>query len=308
MTAFISLFSDHTFRVVALGASLLGLVTGGLGAFAFLRKQSLLGDGVAHCALPGVILAFLLTGEKNLEILLLGGLLSGLLGYLLIQGITQHSTIKFDSALATVLAVFFGFAMVLLTISQKIPNANQAGLDSFIYGQAAAMLKRDVRLIGFSAVVVFATMFVCWKQFKLLTFDPEFAFTLGYPNKKINLLLTFLVISAIIIGLQTVGVILMSAMLVTPAVSARCWTGSLGQMVLLSSLTGGLSGFVGTVFSSLYPGMPTGAVIVVVMTLIAFFSLIFGRNQRIWRTQWQKQRFFSSPTKEDGPCHHPVKS
>lgn len=281
MKEFLELFSNHTFCVVALGSSLLGILSGGLGCFAVLRKESLLGDGIAHCALPGVILAFLIIGEKNLFILLTGGSITGLLGCLLVIFITKHSRIKFDSALAMVLAVFFGGAMVLLTISQKIPNGNQGGLNSFIYGQPASMLKSDVQLIFWATIFCFTMVIIFWKQLKILCFDQDFAHTLGYPVKKIQLMLSFLLIITILIGLQTVGAILMSAMLVSPAVSARRFTNSLGTMVLISLILGGVAGFLGTVTSSLSPTIPTGAVIVAITTSVALLSILFGKNDGV---------------------------
>lgn len=305
MADFFRLFQNHSFLVVAFGASILGMVTGGLGTFVFLRKQSLLGDGIAHCALPGVVLAFLLTGEKNLEILLLGGAMGGILGSLSIQTICKYSKIKFDSALAMTLSVFFGFGLMLLTHSQKLPNAQQAGLDSFIYGQAAAMLRRDVLLILMTALFLCIMLFFCWKPFKLLTFDPIFAQTLGYPVGKINLLLHCLLIFAIVVGLQTVGVILMSAMLVAPAITARPWVKNLSTMVFLSSFFGGFSAFIGTTISSLTPGMPTGAVIVVVATAMAFLSLALHHGKEKYRTSHSP---LSANKKEEVLCHLPQKS
>ncbi len=148
------LLSDYTFQVVALGSALLGVTSGVLGCFAVLRKQSLLGDGVSHAALPGVVMAFLLTGSKNTEVLLLGALLTGIMSTLLIMIIVKYSRIKFDSALALVMSVFFGLGLVLLTYSQKVPNANQAGLNRFIYGQASTMLDRDVVLMAVSGGVL----------------------------------------------------------------------------------------------------------------------------------------------------------
>lgn len=272
------LFSDYTFQIVAIGATLLGAISGALGCFAVLSKQSLLGDGISHASLSGVVLAFLLIGVKDSKILLLGALFTGILASLLIFLITKHSKISFDSALAMVLAVFFGFAMILLTIAQKIPNANQAGLDRFIYGQACALLLEDVILIFICGVFLLLFIIMFWKEFKLLIFDEQFAKTLGYNTYALHLILMFLIVVSIIIGLQTVGAVLMSAMLVAPAISARLFVNSLWKMVLLSSFFGAFSGFLGTLISSLYPNTPTGPSIVICMSIIAFFSFILPKG------------------------------
>lgn len=205
----ISLFSDYTFQTVALGSALLGLISGVLGSFAVLRKQSLLGDGVSHSALPGVVMAFVLLGSKNTEVLLLGALVSGLLATLFIVSIVRHTRVKFDSALALVMSVFFGLGLVLLTYVQKIPNSNQAGLKRFIFGQASTLLQRDIILMMICGLILLALVLLFWKEFKLFTFDSDFAQSLGFSPKKLNLLLSFMIVLAIIIGLQTVGVILM---------------------------------------------------------------------------------------------------
>ena len=281
MQNMLALFQDYTFQTVALGSALLGIISGVLGSFAVLRKQSLLGDGVSHAALPGVVLAFLLTGSKNTEVLLIGALLTGTLATLAIIAVVRNSRIKFDSALALVMSVFFGFGMVLLTYSQKIPNANQAGLKRFIYGQASTLLERDVKLMAVCGVILLALVFLFWKEFKLLSFDPEFAESIGFKTGRLNLFLSFLIVLSIIIGLQTVGVVLMSAMLIAPAVAARQWSNRLSVMVFLASVFGAVSGVVGTMISSSVAGMPTGPVIVSCVTTIAIFSILFAPGRGI---------------------------
>lgn len=281
------LLGDYTFQTVALGSGILGIISGFLGSFAVLRKQSLLGDGISHAALPGVVLAFLLTGSKNTEFLLLGALASGLLATFLIVQIVRHSRIKFDSSLALILSVFFGLGLVLLTYVQKIPNSNQAGLKRFIFGQAATLLQRDVLLMLVCGTLLLALTLIFWKEFKLFTFDSDFAQSIGFSPRKLNLLLSFMIVMAIIIGLQTVGVILMSAMLIAPAVAARQWTNKLSLMVLLAGVFGALSGIAGTALSSMVPKLPTGPCIVIFISLLVLFSLLFaperGMINRLYR-------------------------
>jgi len=290
MDALISLLGDYTFQTVALGSALLGLISGVLGSFAVLRKQSLLGDGVSHSALPGVVLAFILLGSKNTEILLLGALISGLAATLFIVGIIRHTRIKFDSALALVMSVFFGLGLVLLTYVQKIPNSNQAGLKRFIFGQASALMQRDILLMAVCGAVLLLLVILFWKEFKLFTFDSDFAQSLGFSPKKLNLLLSFMMVLAIIIGLQTVGVILMSAMLIAPAVAARQWTNKLWTMVLLAALFGAVSGVAGTTVSSLMQKLPTGPAIVVCVSLIVLVSVLFAPGRGILHRLYQRRK------------------
>lgn len=270
------LISDYTFQTVALGSALLGIISGALGSFAVLRRQSLLGDGVSHAALPGVGLAFLLTGSKNTEVLLLGALLSGLAAALLIMKIIKHSRIRFDAALALVMSVFFGLGLVLLSYIQRLPNANQAGLNRFIYGQASTLLRRDVIIMAVCAAIMLSLLALFWKELKIFCFDVQFAASLGFSYAKLNLLLSGLIVLAIIIGLQTVGVVLMSAMLIAPAAAARQWSNRLGIMVFLAAVFGAMSGLCGTAISSGVSGLPTGPVIVLCASAFVLFSLLFA--------------------------------
>lgn len=285
-----ALLTDYTFRTVALGAALMGLLSGAIGSFAVLRGQGLLGDGVSHAALPGVVLAFLLTGSKHTEVLLLGALVTGFFAAVCITAIVRGSRIHFDSALALVMSVFFGLGMALLTYVQKIPDASQAGLSRFLFGQASALLRRDLVFMLISAVVLLGLTILFWKEFKLLAFDRAFAKVSGYPVERLEMLLSFMTVAGIVIGLQTVGVILMSAMLITPAVAARQWCGSLFKMLLLSAFFGALSGVAGTAASSLVPQLPTGPAIVAVISIIALVSLLFAPGRGIvWRLAHRKR-------------------
>lgn len=290
LSIIISLFSDYTFQTVALGSALLGLISGVLGSFAVLRRQSLLGDGVSHAALPGVVMAFVLSGSKNTEVLLMGALISGLLATLFIVSIVRHTRVKFDSALALVMSVFFGLGLVLLTYVQKIPNSNQAGLKRFIFGQASTLLQRDIILMVICGLILLTLVLLFWKEFKLFTFDSDFAQSLGFSPKKLNLLLSFMIVLAIIIGLQTVGVILMSAMLITPAVAARQWTNKLWVMVTLSALFGAASGIAGTAASSLVPKLPTGPAIVVCVSAIVIISVLFAPGRGVLHRVYQRRK------------------
>lgn len=271
----------HTFRTVALGCSLLGMVSGILGCFAVLRKQSLLGDAVSHASLPGVCLAFLFTNVKETEVLLFGALVTGVICIGLIQLIQNYTKIKFDSALALILSVFFGLGLVLLSYMNKLPGSNKSGLNKFIFGQASTFIERDVNVIFIAGIVLLAIIMLFWKEFKLVSFDSDFAKTLGFPSKKIEILISILIVATVIIGIQAAGVILISAMLISPAVAARQWTDKLSVMVILSAIFGGISGFFGTLISISQENLPTGPIIVVIISLIVLFSILFSNKRGI---------------------------
>jgi manganese/zinc/iron transport system permease protein len=279
------LLGDYTLRLVALGSAILGATSGALGCFAYLRRQSLLGDAVSHAALPGIVLAFMLTGSKMPLVLMLGAGFAGWIGTLVVRLVVRRSRVPQDSALGIVLAVFFGVGLVLLTHIQKLPNAAQAGLESFLFGQAASLLKRDVVTMAVLGAAALAILALLWKEFKLLSFDPDFAASLGLPVRRLDGVLTLLLVVAIIIGLQTVGVVLMSAMIVAPGAAARQWSRRLAPMVVTAAAIGVVSGVVGSLLSSHIPRLPTGPTIVLVLSSTVVVSLFLAPGRGlVWRS------------------------
>lgn len=269
-------FSDYTLRTITLGTAILGALCGMLGSFAVLRKQSLLGDAISHAALPGIAIAFIITETKDSNVLLIGALISGLIGTFWIRGITTKTHLKSDTALGLVLSLFFGFGMLLLTYIQKQPNANQAGLDKYLFGQAATLIERDVWLMASITGICLFVLILFWKEFKILLFDEDYTKTLGFNTKFIDILITVFIVLAIVMGLQTVGVVLMSAMLLAPAAAARQWTNSLGVMVFLAAAFGAFSGVLGTAISASENNLSTGPVIVLVASVFVVFSFVFS--------------------------------
>ena len=274
----VELFSDYTARTILLGAASLGVVSGVVGSYAVLRKQSLVGDVMSHAALPGIVLAFIIMGVKEQLPILIGAALSAVLAVFLINLVTGNSRIKTDSAMGMALSVFFGFGLVLLTYAQKMPDANQAGLDKFLFGQAEALVEKDVLVIGLTGVFALLVVGLFWKEFKLLCFDPDFGGTMGFSMKSLDLLVTAVIVSAIVIGLQTVGVVLMSSMLIAPAVAARQWTAGMGSMVILAASVAAVSGVTGVALSAGLENVPTGPAVIVCVSVIAFFSVLFSPN------------------------------
>ena len=276
MNFFTEILTDYTIQTIVMGTGVLGLVSGLMGTWAVLRRQSLLGDAVAHASLPGIALAFMIAGVKNPLYFFLGAALAGWIATAWISSINQNTRIKSDTALAIVLAVFFGFGMVLITFIQRMPNANQAGLESFLFGQAATLLRQDVVTMAAIAFITFIIVALMWKEFKLLAFDPQFAQTIGFNIKLLDILLNTLIVIAIVLGLQSVGVVLMSALLIAPAAAARQWTNKLGLMALLASIFGLLSGMIGTGISAAGANLSTGPVIILVSVLIVIVSFLFA--------------------------------
>ncbi len=292
------LLQDYNTRVVLLGTGLLGMAAGLVGSFTLLRRRALMGDALSHATLPGVGLAFLLApflglDGKTLPVLLTGAALSGIAGVVAILYIRNATRLKEDAALGIVLSVFFGAGIAILTIVQQVPTGHAAGLESFIYGKTASMIASDAQLIaaaGLLSVVIIALLF---KELTLLCFDENFAGSRGYPVLMLDLLLMALVVIVTIIGLQAVGLVLMIALLVTPAAAARFWTHDLKRMTLISAGIGGCGGLAGSVMSAVFPNLPSGAMIVIVCSTLFFFSLLFGRSRGVlvrFARRWRLNR------------------
>ena len=272
----LALLGDFTIQNVMIGATLLGIVSGVLGSFAVLRKQSLLGDTLSHAALPGICIGFLAAGTRSLPAILLGALLTGAAAALLVLLLSRTTRLKTDASLGIALSVFFALGVVLLTHIQNGGNAAQGGLDSFLFGQAAAILRTDLYVMGAITAIALGLVGGLWKEFKLTTFDPVFARVIGLPVLALEAVLTTMIALAVVVGLQMVGVVLMAAMIIAPAVAARQWTNRLETMVVLSALIGMVSGLFGALISATGRGLATGPLIVLAVSACVIVSLLLA--------------------------------
>ncbi|PCI95473.1 MAG: zinc ABC transporter permease [Flavobacteriales bacterium] len=287
-------FQDINIRYVALGTVLLGASSAIVGCFTFLRKKALIGDTIAHSILPGICLSFIIFKTKDPLMLLLGAMVSGWISVYLVDYISAKSKIKPDTAIGLVLSVFFGIGILLLTYIQHSGNAAQAGLDKFLFGKAASLVQDDVITFGIVSVLLIGTIIMFFKQFSLISFDIHFAKTIGLPVRMFEILLSTLTVLAVAIGIQTVGVVLMAAMLITPAAAARFWTDKLKVMIVIAAIIGAFSGLFGAFISYTAPSMPTGPWIVVVLSFIAIGSLLIapknGAISKIRKQQKNKRK------------------
>jgi manganese/zinc/iron transport system permease protein len=276
------LLTDYTFLVVLGGASLVGLVSGALGSYAVLRKQSLMGDVVSHAALLGVVLAFFLSPllfgsfDKNLGLLLVGGALAGILAMAVTEQMIKTSVIKQDGAMGISLAVFFGGGLVGLKYLENLEIPGKAGLEEFIFGQCGLCGLSEFPVIGAFALLSLALVVLLWKEFKAFTFDPDFAQSQGFPKSVLKVLMNVTIVLGIVIGLQTVGVILMVALLIAPGLAARQWTKRFSAMVWLSGFFGLLCSAAGVFLSLLGEDLPTGPIIVLAAFTLVLVSLLFA--------------------------------
>lgn len=264
---------------VMMGTALLGAMAGVVGSFAVLRGRALVGDMLAHAALPGVCLAFLLTGNRHLLGLSAGALVSGLVAIGVVTAITRWTRTKEDAAIGIVLSTFFGAGVVLLSIIQKpSTTGNKAGLDSYLFGEPGGMLNSDLVVLAVVAAIVLVAVVVFYKEFTLTCFDSDFANSQGWPTLWLDLGMLSLLAVVTIVGLPIVGVILMAAMIIVPAATARFWTDRLYQMLILSALLGAAAGVLGTQVGR---GYPAGAAIVLTAATFFVLSLLFAPQKGV---------------------------
>ncbi|NNF23707.1 MAG: metal ABC transporter permease [Rhodobacteraceae bacterium] len=282
--------------LVAVGATLLGISAGVTGTFLFLRKRALVSDAISHATLPGVGLAFivmvLLGGDgRSLPGLMLGSALSAWVGLLAVQWLTERTRLAEDAAIGSVLSVFFGFGIVLLTVIQNMSSGRQAGLEGFLLGSTAGMLFSEAAIIAAGGALSLALVLLLRRPMTMVAFDPGFSASAGIDLRRIDLAMMGLVLAVTVVGLKIVGLILIVALLIIPPVTARFWTNRTDGVVALSGLIGGVSGYVGAAISASAPALPTGPIIVLVAFALFALSLL-GSPQRGVLAAWTRHRAF----------------
>jgi manganese/zinc/iron transport system permease protein len=269
-------------RIVLIGTSLLGASCGLVGCFAVLRRRSLIGEAVAHAALPGVGLGFLVVQSRSMPALLTGALITGLVGVMIVSLLRSSTRTKEDAAIGIVLGVAPAIGFVLLRwIQSHTSTGSKAGLDSYIFGKTAGMTSQDVYVLAGVSSLCLGVILLLYKEFKAIAFDPGFARAQGWPSLMLDFLLTGLIALTVVVGLPAVGSLLITAMLIIPAISARFWTDRLGHLLLLSSLLGAAVGATGTALSSRFDASPAGPVIVLVGAAAFVVSMLVAPHRGV---------------------------
>lgn len=290
------LSAGYNAALAAIGAALLGAASGGVGAFLFLRKRSLVSDAVAHATLPGVGIAFLVMtafgGDgRSLLGLLAGSAATALLGLLAVDAITRRTRLAEDAAIGAVLSVFFGVGIVLLTVIQTLSVGKQAGLEGFLLGSTAGMLFEDAAVIAAGGALALAGAFLLRRPMLMTAFDPDFAAASGVDPRRIDLALMGLTLAVTVIGLKIVGLVLIVALLIIPAVAARFWTERADRLALISAGLGAAAAYLGAALSAAAPALPTGPVIVLLAFAAFLFSLLFAPARGLAAAAWRRLSF-----------------
>ena len=298
-------FTDAVLRGPTIGTMLMCLAAAWVGVIVFLKKQSLLGESLSHAAYPGVILGVIFAGATGIDsdresyiafLIIIGAILTSLLGLWMIHQLEQRFKVRSDSALCFILSVFFGIGITLASDVQYSYTALYRQIQTYLYGQAATMSDLHILIYGGLSALILAIITLYYKELQVIIFDREYAKSLGINAKPIDGLIFFLIVLAVVIGIRSVGVVLMSAMLISPAVAARQFTNRLSFMFTLAGFFGLLCAFLGNYFSveggkwlsTLYPdvkmALPTGPMIVAVASILCLISLMIAPQRGLlWR-------------------------
>lgn len=282
-------FRDPSVRYALIGSILLGISCGVLGSFIVVRKMALFGDALSHAVLPGVALGFLWDMTKNPVTIFIGATIAGLIGAAMVHWIKETTRLKEDTALGLVLASFYAVGVALTTMINQLPTGNQTGIDKFMFGQAAAIGADDVKLMVTITALVLLCMALLYKEFLLTSFDAQFARAIGLPAQAIHYLLMLLLAFSVVISLQAVGVVLVSAMLITPAATAYLLTDRMHRMIFLAALFGVLAGGAGAFVSFLDDNLATGPIMVLAASSLFVLVFCFGPRHGVVMRWWRQR-------------------
>lgn len=285
---------SHNLLVILLGVASLGVAAGLLGCFLLFRKRSLLSDTIGHSVLPGVALAFIISQQfdstgKSLLALLLGGILFGWLSVQTVQWIIKNTLLREDAAMAIVLTLYYGLGVVLLSVIQSSATGNSSGLEYYLFGMVASMVQSEAHILLGSAFFAMLVIFLFFKELNLLCFDETFTRAQGFSRRWLDELLMLTTLIVAIVGLQTVGLLLIMALFIIPPATARLWTQSMPLTLLISASVGALGGLIGAIASATIPHLPAGAAIILATAALFGLSLLFGA-QKGWLVRYYSYR------------------
>lgn len=288
--------AGYNTTLVSLGAAILGASAGAIGTFVLLRKRSLVSDAISHATLPGLAAAFILiawlTGDGRwVPGLMIGAAISAGVGLLVVEWITHRTRLTEDAAIGTVLSVFFGLGIVLMTVIQTMNTGNQAGISGYLLGSTAGMLRAEAETIALCALVSGIVIFLLRRPFTLVCFDQEYAAVRGINVRLTDLAMTGLLLAVTVIGLKVAGLVLIVALTIIPPVAARFWTDRPGTMVLIAAIIGAASAYVGAIISSIDRGLPTGALIVLVAFALFVTSMVLSPRRGLLAGALQRLTF-----------------
>ena len=286
--SFWQFFYDPVLRAPTLGSMLMGFASALMGVVVFVRRRSLLGEALAHAAYPGLIISILLISVLDggrAAGLLIGAFITAFLGLFVIEKLERNFKINPDAALCLVLALFLGVGVLVASRLQFTHPILYQQAQVFLYGQAATMNDQHIFFYGGFSLLVLSFLVLKFRHLELVIFDQSFAKSIKVGTRSIDITIFILLILALIIGIRSVGVVLMSGMLIAPAAAARQWTHRFSILFALAGFFGLISGFLGNYLSVYIPlwvggdkpfSLPTGPMILLFSSSLCLFSLLFA--------------------------------
>jgi manganese/zinc/iron transport system permease protein len=270
-------------ELVLAACAVFGAVAGVVGTFTLARRRSLLADAAGHSTLPGVCIAFLIgerigLGGRHPVLLLAGGAVSALLAAWSVPALARLRGVGPDGAVAVVLSFFFGLGAVLLSAVQGHESGAQGGINHLLFGSAAAMTRRDLIALVVLACIVIVVIAVFFKELAALAFDEQHARVLGMPVRALDLILLAVLVATVVAGMQVAGIVLVVAMLVTPAAAARAFRGSIARTAMLAAVFGVASSTAGVLASRSIDGLPTGSAMTIAAALLFIAATLGSRR------------------------------
>ena len=255
------------------------VVCGVIGSYVVLRGMAFIGDAVAHAVFPGLAVAFVFQGN-----LVLGGAVAGVLTAVGVAVFSQNRRIKEDSIIGVFFVAAFALGIVIISTSPGYSGS----LQQFLFGSITGIPDEDLYTVAITGLVLLILLFAFHKEFVAVTLDREMARATGIPVFALDLLLYVMVAIAIVISIQTIGNILVLALLITPAAAARLLTDRLGTMMLLGPVIGGFSALIGMYLSWSFD-LPAGGTIVLVATVVFLLAWCFAPRHGLIAT-WLQSR------------------
>lgn len=272
---------------------LVGVALGVLGCFVVLRRMALIGDALSHAILPGVLIAFVLSKSVNVFVLLLGAIAAGLVAALMINLISSFSRTKDDSSIGIVFTAMFAIGVILISSLQR---GTHFDLKCFLWGDPLAVGPSDLILMAIVCPLVLGVIGLLYHPLKLASFDPAVAAAMGIPVTVLHYLLMGMLSTTVVAGLKTTGVILVVALLITPASAAYLLTNRLWLMIVLSAIFGAFSALAGITLSFV-ANWPSGATMVVFATFIFAVVMLVSPSQGLLTQairRWRMRRHVES--------------
>ncbi len=270
---------DLSIWIVFIGTALIGISAALVGTFTFLQKKSLIGDAISHSILPGIVLAYMVSGQRNTLILMLGAFIAGWLATQQISWLQRKTKLKSDTIVAATLSIFFAMGLSLLSYIQGRPDDGQAGLSDFLFGKIAALNIEDLYLFSVVSSLIIGVTFFRYRVMFSFAFNKEFMISKGFSLRWNDFILNSMTILVVAMGVQAVGVVLMSALLIIPVLTARMLTYKLSSLIVLSLIFGTSSSLLGSYISILGKNIPTGPCIILVLSSSAISVALLSKIQ-----------------------------